>query len=186
MDDAVISDRLANRDQTALRELKSKYGRLIASVCRSVLKSPQHIQDIEEVENDVLYALWEGIPRDNPENLTAYICRIARRKAVDKLRYNTAAARNSDLLTELDECLPSEFSLESAAEAAELSEALNAWLKSLDKRQQKLFTLRYFYMYSTKDAARECSMSRTAATSALMRLRGSLKKYLTERGFLYE
>lgn len=185
MDDAVISDRVANRDQSALRELKSKYGRLIANVCRGVLKSPQ---DIEEVENDVLLALWEGIPRDNPDNLTAYICRIARRKAVDKLRYNTAAARNSDLLTELDECFPTtaEMSPDNVAERAELAEALNAWLKSLDKRQQKLFTLRYFYMYSTKDAARECSMSQTAATSALSRLRGSLKKYLTERGFLYE
>lgn len=183
MDDSLICDRLANRDQSALRELKSKYGRLIASVCRSVLKSPQ---DIEEVENDVLFALWEGIPRDDPENLTAYICRIARCKAVDKLRYNTAAARNSDLLTELDECLPSDSSPEDAAEKAELSNALNAWLLTLDQRQRKLFTLRYFYMYGAKDAARECSMSRTAATTALMRLRGSLKKYLTERGFLYE
>lgn len=183
MDDAVIFDRLADRDQSALRELKSKFGKLIASVCRSVLKSPQ---DIEEVENDVLFALWEGIPRDAPENLTAYICRIARRKSVDKLRYNTAAVRNSDLLTELDECLPlsSSSSPEDAAEKAELFEALNEWLRSLDEKQRKLFMLRYFYMYSTKEAARECSVSQTAVTTALMRLRGSLKKYMTERGFL--
>lgn len=181
MDDAVISDRLANRDQSGLFELKSKYGKLIANVCRSVLKSPQ---DVEEVENDTLLAVWEGIPRDNPENLTAYVCKLARRKAVDKLRYNTAAMRNTDLLTELDECLPSASSIEDAAERAELGEALNAWLKSLDEKQRKLFTLRYFYMYSTKEAARECSISQTAATSALSRLRGSLKKHLTERGFL--
>lgn len=183
MDDAVIVDRLANNDQTALRELESKYGRLIASVCRSVLKSPQ---DIEEVENDVLFALWEGIPRDDPENLTAYVCKIARRKAVDKLRYNTAAVRNSDLLTELDECFPSGNSPEDAAERAELLRAMNAWLRSLDEKQRKLFTLRYFYMYSTKEAARACSMSRTAVTTALSRLRGGLKKYLTERGFFDE
>lgn len=183
MDDAVIANKLANRDQSGLRELKSKYGRLIASVCRSVLKSPQ---DIEEVENDVLYAVWEGIPRDDPENLTAYICRIARRRAVDKLRYNTAAVRNSDLLTELDECLPSGCSPEDSAEKAELAEAMNEWLRSLDEKQRKLFTLRYFYMYSTKEAAKACSMSQTAVTTALSRLRGSLKKYLIERGFLCE
>lgn len=183
MDDAVITNKLANRDQSGLLELKSKYGKLIANVCRSVLKSPQ---DIEEVENDVLLAVWEGIPRDDPENLTAYVCKLARRKAVDKLRYNTAAVRNTDLLTELDECLPSGGSPEDAAEKAELSGALNEWLRSLDAKQRKLFALRYFYMRSTKEAARECSMSQTAVTSALARLRGSLKKYLTERGFLYE
>ena len=183
MDDAVIVNKLANRDQSGLRELKSKYGRLIANVCRGILKSPQ---DIEEVENDVLLAVWEGISRDDPENLTAYICKIARRKSVDKLRYNTAAVRNSDLLTELDECLPSGSSIEDAAENAELSKVLSEWLRSLDERQRKLFTLRYFHMYSTKDAAKACSMSRTAVTTALSRLRGSLKYFLTERGFYNE
>lgn len=183
MDDSAIVYKLANRDQSGLRELKSKYGRLINSVCRGILKSPQ---DIEEVENDVLLAAWEGISRDEPENLTAYICKLARRKAVDKLRYNTAAVRNSDLLTELDECLPSTGSPEDAAERAELSGALNEWLRELDERQRRLFTLRYFYMYSTKEAAKACSMSQTAVTTALARLRGSLKKYLTERGFFDE
>lgn len=183
MNDAVIVDKLSNRDQSGLKELKSKYGRLIASVCQGILRSSQ---DIEEVENDVLLAVWDGIPRDDPENLTAYICKIARRKAVDKLRYNTAAVRNSDLLTELDECLPSGYSPEDAAEKAELAAALNEWLKFQSEKLQKLFTLRYFYMYSTKETAKACSMSQTAVTTALARLRGSLKKYLVERGLFYE
>lgn len=183
MDDAAILRKLSSRDQSGLSELRAKYGRLIADVCRGILKSPQ---DIEEAENDTLLAVWEGIPKDEPQNLTAYVCKIARRKAVDKLRYNTAAIRNSDLLTELDECLPSGYSPEDAAEKAELTAALNEWLRSLPEKQQKLFVLRYFNMLSVKEAAKGCGMSVTAVTTALARLRGSLKNYLTERGLFYD
>lgn len=183
MEDAVILKKLSSRDQSGLSELKAKHGRLIKTVCRSILKSPQ---DVEEAENDVLLAAWESIPRDNPENLTAYICKLARRISINKLRYNTAAVRNSDLLTELDECLPSGYSTEDAAENAELSEALNSWLRQQSVKQQRLFVLRYFYMQTTKEAAKACSMSQTAVTTALARLRASLKQYLIERGMFYE
>ncbi|MDE7397914.1 MAG: hypothetical protein K2N06_00145 [Oscillospiraceae bacterium] len=56
----------------------------------------------------------------------------------------------------------------------------------MPEKQQRLFTLRYFYMYSIKDAAKQCLMSQTAATTALLRLRGALKSYLIERGMYYE
>ena len=183
MEDIIIVDKLSNRDQSGLDEISSKYGKLIRSVCGRILKSPQ---DVEEVENDIFLAVWEGIPRDKPANLTAYICKIARRISISKLRYNTAAIRNSDMLTELDECLPSGYSIENEAEKAELSAALNEWLRSQSDKHRKLFVLRYFNMYSVKETAKACSMSKTAVTTALARLRGSLKNYLTERGMFYD
>lgn len=183
MEDIIIVDKLSNSDQSGLAEISSKYGKLIRSVCGRILKSPQ---DVEEVENDIFLAVWEGIPRDKPANLTAYICKIARRISINKLRYNTAAIRNSDLLTELDECLPSGCSIEDEAEKAELSAALNGWLRSQSARHQKMFVLRYFNMFSVKETAKACSVTQTAATTALARLRASLKKYLIERGMFYE
>ncbi len=183
MEDEKITKLLTNRDQSGLAALKAKYSRLILKVCRGFLRSPE---DAEECANDTLLAIWESIPPDRPENLTAYVCKIARRKTIDRLRYNTAAMRSAELMTELDECLPSGYSIEDEAEKAELSAALNDWLRSLDERKQRLFTLRYFYMQSAKEAARACSMTPTAATTALARLRASLKKYLIERGLFYE
>ncbi|MBD5112557.1 MAG: sigma-70 family RNA polymerase sigma factor [Ruminococcaceae bacterium] len=175
---------LSERSESGLRELKRKYERLILKVCLGVLNSRE---DAEECANDALLAVWESIERDYPENLTAYVCKIARRKALNRLRYNTAPMRSSELLTELDECLPStQYSPESAFENAELSAALNDWLGTLSEKQRALFMRRYFFSESIKDAARFCRMSVTAATSALSRLRGSLKKYLSERGFDYE
>lgn len=184
MDDAYITEPSQMRSESGLRELKRKYERLILKICRGVLNSPE---DVEECANDTLLAVWEGMERDNPANLTAYVCKIARRKSLNRLRYNTAPMRSSDLLTELDECLPStKYSPENAFESTELTAALNDWLSTLTEKQRLLFMRRYFFSESVKDAAHCVGMSVTAATTALLRLRDSLKKYLTERGFDYE
>ena len=182
-EDEKITALLTERSESGLSALRSKYYRLILKVSRGILRSPE---DAEEVTNDTLLAVWEGIPLDKPQNLKAYVCRIARRKAIDKLRYNKAAVRNADLLTELDECLPASYSVEDSAERAELAAALNDWLHTLDETKRQLFTLRYFYMETVKTAAKSCKMSETAASTALQRLRESLKKYLTERGLFNE
>ena len=177
MEDVKITELLASRDQTGLSELKRKYERLILKVCRGILRSPE---DAEEVANDTLLAVWKNTP-ENPDDLKAYVCRIARRKAINRFHYNTAAMRNADLLTELDECIPSGYSVEDAAEKAELTAALNEWLGTLDEKKRQLFIQRYFYMLSAKEAAKSVSMTPTAATTALLRLRESLKEFFIER-----
>ena len=183
VEDEKITALLTERSESGLSALRSKYYRLILKVSRGILRSPE---DAEEVTNDTLLAVWESIPLDKPQNLKAYVCRIARRKAIDKLRYNKAAVRNADLLTELDECLPASYSVEDNAEKAELAAALNDWLNTLNETKRKLFTLRYFYMETVKSAAKSCKMSETAASTALQRMRGDLKKYLIERGLFYD
>lgn len=178
MEDVKITQLLTSRDQTGLSELKRKYNRLILKVCRGILRSPE---DAEECANDTLLAVWNSIPPEDPDDLKAYICRIARRKAINRFHYNTAAMRNADLLTELDECIPSGCSVEDTAERAELTAALNEWLGTLDEKKRQLFIQRYFYMLSVKEAAKVCSMSCTAASTALLRMRESLKEFLTKR-----
>lgn len=183
MDDDKLTELLWEHDEKGLAALKAKYGRLILKICRGILKSPQ---DAEECLNDALLAMWNSIPPDRPENLTAYAAKIARRKAVDRLRYNTAAIRNAELLTELDECIPSSYRAEEKAEKSELSAALNDWLRKQGEKQQRLFVQRYFLMNSVLKSAEKTGMSLTAATTALSRMRKSLKDYLIERGLFYE
>ncbi|MDE7229107.1 MAG: sigma-70 family RNA polymerase sigma factor, partial [Oscillospiraceae bacterium] len=172
---------LENRSENGLSELSKKFKRLMMKLTRGILSSQT---DAEECYNDTLLAVWEQIPPDKPHDLAAYVCKIVRRKAINRLRYNTAPIRDHDLLTELDECLPSDSSVENAAETAELTEALNGWLDTLSEQNKRLFMERYFFAQPIKDAAKSCSMSLTAATSALSRMRISLKSYLEERSFL--
>lgn len=182
MTDEEIIVLLEKRDDKGLKELSKKFTRLILKITRNILSSQT---DAEECVNDTLMAVWDAIPPDKPGNLAAYISKIARRKTLNRLRYNTAPMRNSDLLTELDECLPSNMrSVEEAAELAELTEVLNIWLDTLSETHKRLFMERYFNARPIKDAARLCAMSLTAATSALSRMRTSLKAYLDERSLL--
>lgn len=179
MDDKEIVELLYNRDERGVKAVQDKFSKLVMNVCRGILRSDE---EAEQCANDTLLRVWESIPPDRPENLTGYIAKIARHLTLNRLRYDTAHKRNSDLLTELDECIPSDCSVERQAELSELTAVINEWLRALPDKQQRLFTLRYFYAYGVKEAAKACGMSKTAATTALMRLRGSLKKYLTERG----
>lgn len=179
MDDKEIVELLYNRDERGVKAVRDKFAKLVMNVCRGILHSDE---DAEQCANDTLFKLWESIPPDRPENLKGYIAKMARRITLNRLRYDTAQKRNSDLLTELDECIPSDCSVERQAELSELTAVINEWLRGLPDKQQRLFTLRYFYTYGVKEAAKACNMSKTAATTALMRLRESLKKYLTERG----
>ncbi len=182
MTDNEIISLLENRSEKGLSELSKKFTRLIMKVTRGILSSAQ---DAEECCNDTLLAVWNAIPPDKPNNLAAYVCKIARRKTINRLRYNLAPVRNSDLLTELDECLPyTARSVEETAELTELTDALNNWLDTLSDDHKRLFMERYFYAQTIKDAAKACSMSLTAATSALSRMRAALKIYLNERGLL--
>lgn len=182
MTDEEIIALLEKRDNKGLSELSKKFTGLIMKITRGILSSQT---DAEECTNDTLFAVWNAIPPDNPNNLAAYICKIARRKTLNRLRYNTAPMRNSDLLTELDECLPSNArSVEEAAELSELTKALNGWLDTLSERNKRLFMERYFNAQTIDKAAKSCSMSLTAATTALSRMRASLKTYLYERSLL--
>ena len=182
MTDNEIIQLLEARSEQGLSELSKKFTNLIMKITRGILSSQT---DAEECANDTLLAVWNAIPPDKPDNLAAYICKIARRKTINRLRYNTAPMRNSDLLTELDECLPSNArSVEESAELSELTEALNGWLDTLSEQHKRLFMERYFSAQTIKTAAKSCSMSLTAATSALSRMRASLKAYLEERSLL--
>lgn len=183
MEDTRITELLFQKNESGLSALKSKYGKLMMKICRRLLKSAE---DAEEVFNDSLLAVWESIPPAQPDNLKAYVCKLSRRQSVNRLRYNTAKMRSTDLLTELDECVPFDYTPESAAEEAELARAINDWLKTQSERQQKLFALRYFYAETVKSAARACSMTENAGSAALMRMRRSLKNYLMERGMFYD
>ena len=184
MEEQEIIELINARDERGLSELENRYSRLIMKIALGVLTSRG---DAEELVNDVLLCVWNGLSGERPDDLTAYICRIARRLTLNRLRYNTAAKRNFDLLTELDECIPSRgCSPEALTESGEISAAIDEWLDSLDEEKHRLFMLRYFYLRPLVDTAKSCGISRTAAASALLRLRRSLKKFLIERGLFYE
>lgn len=86
MKDEAIIGMLFDRNDTALPEITKKYGMLYAGVLRGILNEES---DIEECANDVLLTAWNSIPPNRPERLAPYLCTLAKRTGIDRVRYNT-------------------------------------------------------------------------------------------------
>ena len=185
MEDYKIVRLLFERSEKALDEVSLKYSRLYIGIIREVLCDEC---DIEECANDVLLAVWNSIPPNKPENLTAYICKIARRIGISKLRYNTSQKRNFDYLSslsELNECLPESNSVEIDNRQADIVKAvLSDFVRSLDAETQVLFIRRYIYLESVGSLAERFELSENHISVKLFRARKKLKKLLEKEGIL--
>ena len=179
MDDNRIIELYLARDERAIEETKAKYGRLLLSVANSILRDRL---DSEECESDTYVKAWESIPPARPTYFSAYLTRITRNLAINRLRYNKRhRSPEIDLIyEEIAETLP-DVSTE-LSEEIELRDALNDFIGGLDMRRRKMLVMRYFYMLSIKEIAFELEMNEGSVKSVLSRLRGTLREYLVERG----
>ena len=95
MTDNEIISMLEARNESGLTAARERYGKLLRSVARGILHSEQ---DAEECESETLLRAWNSIPPAKPERLCAYLCRIARRLALDRVDYNKALKRSAETL----------------------------------------------------------------------------------------
>ena len=183
MDDNKIIELLIRRDEAALTELRNKCGRLCNSVARNILSQPE---DAEECVNSAFYQLWNSIPPDRPDNLSAYLCRIVKNFAIDRLRYNSAEKRNSDFavsLDELAECIPDGSGDDIGSE--KLAEVISRFLRAQDDVRRRIFVRRYWYGDSVARIAQHFGMKESTVSTYLFRTRKKLKTFLEKEGHLW-
>ena len=116
MNDEEIIKLFEARDEKGISAAGERYGKLLRSVARGILRSEQ---DAEECESEALLRAWNSIPPARPERLCAYLCRIARRLALDRYDYNNADKRRA-------ETLPIEELAEYIGGSGDAAEALRA------------------------------------------------------------
>ncbi len=183
MDDRTIVDMLWQRNDGALSLLKQKHERLILSVAQNVLKNRE---DSEECLNDTLFAAWNAIPPAKPENLGAFLCKIARNLSLKKWRSKTAQKRGgkafSCLLSELDDCISDAKSLDESIDERALAAIIDSFLRTLDEDERDLFILRYFYFYSVTSLSEKFGFSKSKVKTQLYRTRQKLSIRLQKEG----
>lgn len=179
MDDNRIIELLFERAETVLDDISNKYSRLYKGIIREVLSDEC---DIEECENDVLLAVWNSIPPNRPSSLYSYICKIARRIGINRLKYNTRQKRNSGytvMLSELDDCLPSEEMIDdSGGHDGIIRSVLDTFIRDLDPETEILFVRRYMYLESVAELAERFELDENRISVKLYRARKKLKKVL--------
>lgn len=182
MEDERILALYRERDEHAIEETAAKYGRLCLTVATNLLASPE---DANECVNDAYLTLWNTIPPEEPESLTAYICRITRNLAAKRLRSANAAKRTASAeisIHELEEILP-DARIDIHTDAKELGGHINAFLHTEKPEARRVFIRKYWFYDSVSAIARRYGYSENKVKSMLFRTRNKLKIYLKKEGY---
>lgn len=182
MEDRDIIELFFRRESRAIEEAGAKYGAAIRGLAERFV-SPE---DAQECESDTYLRAWETIPPERPESLRAYLLRIARNLALDRLRRQGAAKRGGGeaqaVLEELSTAAP-DTALDRVT-AEELSNYVNRFIRSLPRRDGDILIRRCFWCESVGDIARRYGMRPNAVSVSLSRSRKRLADYLRKEGLL--
>lgn len=185
MEDREILDLFFQRSEDAIAQLTKKYGGLMQRVAYDLL---QDAEDAKECVNDACLGAWNAIPPAKPEPLSAFVCRITKNIAFNRLRFKKAKKRSAALeqsleeLEELEGSLPSAKTVEDAWTEKELTEAIERFLDGLDQKSRVMFVKRYWFAEPVEAIAKELSMRENSVAVRLLRLREKLKEYLEKEG----
>ena len=184
MDDARIVALLWARDEAALRAAEDCCGALCRALAQNLLGSRE---DAEECWSDALLRLWDSVPPERPDSLRAYLAKLTRRLAIDRLRAATAEKRGGGtvplLLDELADCVSGREDAESETLSRALGEAVSRYLADQPPRTRALFVRRYFYGEAVNELARRFGLRENTVSVTLRRARLGLRAYLERAGF---
>lgn len=178
MDDNKIIELYFARDERAIEETKLKYGRLLLSIAGSILGDRL---ESEACESDTYVRAWDSIPPTRPVYFAAFLSKITRNIALNRLRDNMRhnPPEFNLIIAELGEFAGQG---DDVVDSIDLRDALNGFVSSLDPTRRNIFIQRYFYMLSLREIALEQGMSVGTVKSTLFRIRRMLCEYLCERG----
>ena len=122
MEDSRIVELYWQRNEEAIPETESKYGRYCFSIAENILRDKE---DAEECVNDTYLAAWNTIPPHRPEILSTFLGKITRRLSLKKLRDRSADKRGGGRimasLDELEYCMPTGQSIDDNIQIEEIT-----------------------------------------------------------------
>lgn len=184
LDDAGIVELYLLRDENAIGQTSAKYGSRLRALSRGIV---QDQETAEECENDTYLEAWNSIPPHEPKSyLYAFLARITRHISLNCCRDRSRLKRRAyivELSTEMEECIPAPNDLDCRMDDLALSEAINGFLRSLDKEKRGIFIRRYWYLDTVADISKRFSISESKAKATLFRCRRELRQRLETEGY---
>ena len=182
MDDGKIIDMFFARNEDAIRHTDAAYGRRLYHLADRIVENGQ---DAEESVSDTYLKAWNTIPPKRPEHFFAYIAKICRNFALKRVVWKNAQKRKAEVVTltqEMENCIPDTYR-DSAADAQELGQLLDAFLRTLTPDNQMVFLRRYWYVDTIAEIAARYGISESAVQMRLNRTKQKLSAYLAKEGF---
>lgn len=183
MEDKAIIALYWKRDEEAIVQTHTKYGRYLGTIAYHILDNKE---DCKECVNDTYFRVWDAIPSDKPSAFRAYIGKITRNLSLKRYAGNNAQKRGGGevamLLDELMDCISANENVEKEVEASELVYTINEFLRELSEEHRALFVRRYWYAHSIREISVLTGYSESKIKSILFRLRAKLKLCLNNKG----
>ena len=184
MEDDQIIELFWNREESAIEHAAVKYGTYCQTIAMNVLSNHE---DAEECVNDTWLRVWNAIPPERPKVFHAWLGKITLRLALNRWQKNHSQKRFAgleELLSELEECIPSGQSMEQQIAANEIARVINRWLDTLSREDRVIFVRRYWHGDAVKKLALERGVSPGKMAKRLYVLRNMLKVALAKEDVL--
>ncbi len=175
-----------SRDETAIKETESRYRSFCSAILANYL---QFKEDREECINDAMLRLWNSIPPEEPESLSAYLAEIVRNLALQRSREENAWKRGGRVQTVGEEFLADISDGRTLADDYQSDAAgriLNGFLDAQPKEYRRIFIMRYWLDEDISDISARTGRSVSSVKSLLKRLRDKLRDELKKEGIIYE
>jgi RNA polymerase sigma-70 factor (ECF subfamily) len=137
--DAVLVEKIIQRDESALAELYDRYAGMLSSVLNRILRDTQAA---EEILQDIFYQLWQTAAQFDTSrgSLPGWLMVIARNRAISRLRRKNPSQGVE--LTENTVVLP--YNIETVITRNQLATRVRSVLSELPKEQRDAVELAYF------------------------------------------
>lgn len=181
MEDSKIIELFFARNEDAIKHTDDTYGRRLYHLADNIVRNGQ---DAEESVSDTYLKAWETIPPHSPKYFFAYIAKICRHFALDKLDWNNAEKRNAEVVSltqEMELCIP-DTERDRDLAGKELGMILDAFLRTLTPENRVVFMRRYWYVDTIAEIAARYGISESAVQMRLNRTRAKLCTYLEKEG----
>ena len=109
MNDEQIIQLFFTRNEDAIRQTDDRYGAKLTRLSENIVGSRE---DAQECVNDTYFKAWDTIPPTKPVHFFAYLAKICRHLAFDRLDWNNAAKRKAEVVAltqEMEECIPGQW-----------------------------------------------------------------------------
>lgn len=181
MDDLKIIKLYFERDEQAIKETDTKYGKLCHSIAYNILNNHE---DSEECVNDTYMGIWNAIPPTKPHSFMSFVCKITRNLALKRLEFMTREKRSQSVvvsLEELETVLPDcRYSPETSD--AEVGKLISKFLRNQKKDVRNVFIRKYYFFDSIGEIATRYSFTESKVKNMLFYTRNKLKDYLIKEG----
>ena len=106
MEDAKIIELFWERNEQAVKETDTAYGRKLYVLSNNILNNKE---DAEESVSDTYMEAWNSIPPKRPKYFYAFLASVCRNMSFNRLDWRLAAKRNAEVVTltqEMEMCIP--------------------------------------------------------------------------------